>query len=359
MEALIPSRRKAAWSLLLLLSVANMATAATIKVLSFNVAGIPVVHEKWPARRAEIARQLRDADYDIIGLQEMWPDKDAMALFHESGYPFYARYPSLGGTGLMILSRHPIMEIRERPFSCFPPAAWTVYQGETLSTKGVLMARVRTPSGELDVYDTHLVADYPTLDYSAVRTAQVFELAETIAGLSGGRPHIVLGDLNTGPGDAEYEAARKILGLSDACRTGEMEHCPDHARGTRIDHVLYSPGLKALGRGRLPYDLPPGIGPTPLSDHPGIWAELGPAASALSVSGQARAGALAEMEAFLDRSLKRLYSDRKWWSWLPLYGTVHWLSYGREIAAMEAVRFRVQSAALVAGRSQNRQNTPR
>ncbi len=358
MDSFINGILATARSLVAVAFVANMATAATIKVLSFNVAGIPVVHEKWASRRAEIARRLKGSPYDIVGLQELWPDKDAMSLFRDSGYPYYARYPSLGGTGLMILSRYPIIDIRERPFSCFPPAAWTVYQGETLSTKGVIMARVRTPSGELDVYNTHLVADYPTHDYSAVRTAQVFELAETVAGLSGDRPHIILGDLNTGPGDAEYEAARNILGVSDACITGEIEHCPDHARGTRIDHVLFSPGLKALARGRLPFDLPPGIGPTPLSDHPGIWAEFGPTNSAVAPTPASRARALSEMEAFLDRSLKRLYSDRKWWSWVPLYGSLHWLSYGKEIAALEAVRFRVQSAALVAGRSQNRQNTP-
>lgn len=335
--------------------VAKISTYGTIKVLTLNVAGIPLIHEKWRSRRAEIARRLHESPYDIVGLQEMWPDKDAMSLFRESGYPFYARYPSLGGTGLMILSRYPISEVKERPFSCFPPAAWTVYQGETLSTKGALLARVKLPfAGELDVYSTHLVADYPMHDYSSVRTAQVFELAETVAGFSEGRPFVVLGDLNTGPGDEEYAFAREILGASDACINAAGELCPESRRRLRIDHVLASPGLKVLSAGRLPFDRPPGIGATPLSDHPGIWAELTPGTGVAPAVDRARA--LEKMRSALDRAIKKLYADRKWWSWVPLYGTVHALSYGREIAAMEAVRFRIQGAAVVAASSKNRQN---
>lgn len=63
----------------------------SLKLLTFNVAGIPLMHSRWAKRRKAIARGLSEADYDIIALQEVWFDRSAKILFRDSGFAHKAR----------------------------------------------------------------------------------------------------------------------------------------------------------------------------------------------------------------------------------------------------------------------------
>ena len=314
-------------------------------LLSLNVAGIPIVHRDLPRRMEAIGRELKAGHYDIVGLQEAWRDKDAAALGAASGLAHIARYERdiLLGTGLAILSRFPILQKSQRPFTS-RPSALRFYQGESVANKGVLMARVQTPEGELDVYDAHLIAGYPDFRYRTLRLTQVFELAEAMDEWSPGRAVVLLTDLNAGPGDSEYEILKDLLGLDDACRLKDTELCPDPGRTKRIDHVLLPLGkLKRTGKPALVNDPP-----YRYSDHQGVAALLEPKALALRRKPHARhrAEALEDIEAAIATMLESMARRRRERAWLPAYGFVFALRYDHQAAYLTALRDRVHSQLL-------------
>ena len=272
-------------SLSVLLLVASLARAAdaplkTIRVVTFNAAGIPLVHRGIYRRTEEAGKALAALGADIVGLQETWRNVDAEAIERGAGLPYKARVPRLYAfrTGLTILSRWPILTVEETAFSSVRPSLRHVTEGEFMASKGFLRAVVATPWGELDVYAAHTLADYTEVQYHLLRLTELYELSETILDRSKGRPFVILGDLNSGRGDREYDAFLNLLGLSDACEAGGQELCPDADHAPRIDHILL-PG--PVARGRKVLDAPIAGTELHLSDHPGFAADLPRAVMAL------------------------------------------------------------------------------
>lgn len=332
---------------LLLAAWAAAAPVDGFSVLSYNVGGIPVIHPRVAERMRAIAPLL--GEYDVVGLQEAWRDKDSEALWRGSGLSDYARYQRdvAIGTGLSILSRFPIIEKRQRRFS-LRPSALRVYQGEWPANKGVLMVRLQTPKGRVDVYDTHLIADYENARYRTIRLAQVFELAEFVRETSGDAPFVLLGDLNAAPGDRAFELLKDLLGARDVCR-GRVCEDPMHER--RIDHVL-------LPEGRVPLEprvtftepIPGSRPPLAYSDHAGISARVGWQALKLRSKPDARLrrAALEDIGEALALMSARMAERRRARSWIPLYGLLLSLRYDKQNAHLTEVRDRVESARLKA-----------
>ena len=214
-------------SVLALLLGSGLAAAAPrpssepARLLTFNVAGLPFIHPRWQLRLHAVARRLKDAPYDVVALQEIWRDKDSRALAAESGFPYSARYDRNleMGTGLLILSRWPILEKHEVHFTC-RPSILRFPQGESIANKGALMVRVDAPGGPLDVWTAHLISDYPDARYRTLRLTQLFEFAEAVDRLSRGRPTVVLGDFNMTPEDTEYGLFADLL-RSEERRVGK------------------------------------------------------------------------------------------------------------------------------------------
>ena len=118
------------WLFLALLAPRPSCAAPLLKALTYNVNGIPIVTPHWTQKRDAIGRKLREGGYDLIALQEVWFDSDALALAEASGLTYHARYGrSISiGTGLAILSRYPILEKHERAFTCRPSAIrWPIF----------------------------------------------------------------------------------------------------------------------------------------------------------------------------------------------------------------------------------------
>lgn len=305
--------------------------ALALKVLSFNIAGIPYVHPGLDERVEKIGPQL--GAYDVVAVQEAWLDKDARRLSELSGLPESARYQRelAIGTGLAILSRWPIVEKKQLSFTCRPSAA-RFYQGEWPANKGALMARIQTPKGRLDVYNTHLIAGYADSPYRTLRLAQVFELAEFIRENSRDTPFILLGDLNSGPRDRAYGILKDLLGLQDVC---ERTAC-------RIDHVM-------LPKGRVrarAYETLSG-----LSDHDAMAAELDWSALRLRLrpDRRDRLGALEDVETAMQGLIELLARRRRARSWIPGYGFLMGLRYDRQTRLVAWVRDRAASARLAGG----------
>lgn len=328
--------------LLLAAALAGAAEPAprTIKVLTFNAAGIPVVHPRLAARLEGSGRAIASEGVDIAGLQELWRDKDSAALAAASGLPHAARFHRRLAirTGLTILSRWPVVAAEERAFSAVRPSLRHLAQGELAAGKGFLFARVAAPWGELDVYSAHTLADYPEARYHLLRMTELFELAEGVLELSRGRPFVVLGDLNSGHGDREYDLFLDLLGLSDPCAPAGKEACGDPRRAKRIDHVLVPSG-RLDARARRAFD-------ASLSDHFAYEADLPRALMSLRAKPDPRRrdAALRVVAEEAEAGAERLEAEGRRRGWIPFYGSFISARYARQAARLRAIRERAASA---------------
>lgn len=215
------------------LSWAGQGDAGAVSVLTFNAAGIPFIDLTRAARMAAIADRLGRGAYDLALFQEVWLDRDANTLAKGGGFPFSARR-SKGpiGNGLLILSRFPVSSWAYRPYSVKFPGSKDDWIG-----RGALAARLQTPFGDWDVYDTHL-SHVPSA--AVARMVQLFELSRFIEEFSSGRPFLLAGDFNFPPHSAEAEVLRGLLGLEDVCLAERADSCGATSRGTsrRVDYLL-------------------------------------------------------------------------------------------------------------------------
>ncbi len=326
-----------------------------LKVLTFNVAGIPLAHPHWGKRLSAIIAGLKDSSYDLVALQEVWRNKDARRIIREAGYPYHARGgDGFIGNGLLLLSRFEVLQSDHETFTSFPRARHKVTQGEAIARKGILFARIAVPGGELDVYDTHLVADYPSDSYLTIRLAQGFELFEAVSRRSQGRPVLILGDFNTMPGDAEYRLITGLIGLRDACVSEGVERCEDSLRTGRVDHVMLLKGpVQADARLDFSGNIP-GAKAVPYSDHRGIAATLGPALLRQKlIPGPGTLAALREVDLRVDLFINVLNEHATTRTWIPIYGFVHYLAYNRILEPLLAVHQRITTALILGGRAKS------
>ena len=342
-------------TLIAVLLAASLAEAAepprtSIRVVTFNAAGIPLIHPRIGRRMPAAGAALAEAGADIVALQETWRNLDAAALAAASGLPHAARVPRLFAfrTGLTILSRWPILSKEESFFSSVRPSLRHVTQGETVPSKGFLRAVVATPWGELDVYAAHTLADYPEVRYHLLRLTELYELSEAILDRSRNRPFVVLGDLNAGRGDREYDLFLDLVGLRDVCEDAGRELCPDPRHSPRIDHVLVPASVPARGRTILDAPLAGVEPPLRFSDHDGFAADLPRALMSARARPDPvkRAAALRAVETTLSAAVERLAARKRRGAWIPLYGAFLSARYERQIVRLSAIRERALSAAV-------------
>jgi endonuclease/exonuclease/phosphatase family metal-dependent hydrolase len=322
-----------------------------LKALTFNAAGIPIVHSYWNERRASIGEKLREGQYDLVVLQETWFDKDALALAESAGLTYYTRYERniSFGTGLTILSRYPIIEKHQRPFTCRPSALrWM--SGESVANKGILMVRVQTPQGPLDVYTAHLTAQYPEAKYRTLRWSQIYELSEMVMEFSAGRPFLIMGDLNTAPEEPGYKLLIDLLGLEDACMDKGKDVCgvtvaEDNAR---IDHILGPRGPGRFGAAHTAFS-----GNLPgtkiaYSDHLALEDEIDSRIMSrrLNPDSKARGAALQTIESSIDRMTAAMVARLLARSWIPVYGVLLVTRYEHQIAQLAEIGARAESARI-------------
>lgn len=330
--------------LTVLLLAATLAGAAapapkTISVLTFNAAGIPLVHAGVARRMKAAGRAVAEGGYDVVGLQELWFDKDSAAFAAAAGLPHAARVDRRFAfrSGLTILSRWPIVASEERAFSTVRPSLRHLFRGETVPSKGFLFARIATPWGELDAYDAHTLADYRGTTYRLLRMTELFELAEGVRELSEGRPFVILGDLNSGHGDRDFDLFLDLLGLADPCAPAGRESCGDPRRPKRIDHVLVPGRLDAKARIALDPSM---------SDHSAFAVDLPRSFMALRArpDPKKREAALRAVEEEMTAAIERLGARKQESAWIPLYGAFLAARYDLQAARLAAIRERAVTA---------------
>jgi endonuclease/exonuclease/phosphatase family metal-dependent hydrolase len=239
-----------------------------------------------------IGSQLPALGLDVAAFQEVWT-ADARRSLVEAGrraglVHAWHRRASLGGSGLVVLSRAAIAESRFEAFALrgFPHRVW---HGDYHGGKGFCVLRFASAQGAFTLIDTHLHAQYTDDahdDVHAHRVGQVVQLAAAIAALPG--PVIATGDFNMREGRPEYAVFTGLTGMRDAAvelsrrefttlASNPYRIARDATLEERIDYVFTRDGdgerVRARSLERI-FDRPPGVGPAAYSDHAGLLAEL-------------------------------------------------------------------------------------
>ncbi|MDX3542911.1 RNA repair domain-containing protein [Streptomyces europaeiscabiei] len=249
--------------------------AESVRVLTWNT-----LWDRYDAdlidsagRRPLLLRALREAEVDVIALQEVEAEVLAMLLrepWVRAGWTLGTdpRGRDVDACGLLLLSRLPV---REAAFHALGPH------------KAVTSVVVETATRPLVVAATHLSSDHSE-NGAGRRTAELARIAEGLAALDADL--VLLGDFNDG-GDTP----QVTLGMRDAW---SETHGPDDGtptfdpganplaavssltgRASRLDRVL----VRGQGLGVRSAELY-GDAPSPdglyVSDHYGVRAEVGP-----------------------------------------------------------------------------------
>ncbi|CAO3571394.1 unnamed protein product [Mortierella alpina] len=195
-----------------------------ISVLTLNCWGLFSRHRKHRIRA--IGTHLLDPThgYDIVGLQEVWEHTDFLILqdLTKDVFPYAKHWTSgLFGSGLVVLSKHPILSTSLRRFALNgDPMA--IHRGDWWDGKSCASAVLAHPIvGEIEVFNTHLHATYHeagTPDpYLGCRLVQAWEMAglfRTACAL--GRHVIALGDFNSAPNTLVIKLLTQFGGLTDS-----------------------------------------------------------------------------------------------------------------------------------------------
>lgn len=250
-------------TLLLVPASARAEEPPSLRVISWNVWGVPFVSAEREARVRQIGPSIAALHPDVVLLQELWSEADAQLVIRalaDAGLTHQThgasdRFAAFGSSGLLIAANRPLRSVDHLEYEL---GRWphTPYHLDWLSRKSALSAVIDTPGGSLVLVNTHWQAAYRTGNYAPVRAAQALELCEWLREREA--PHLLLaGDFNVGGDERATDLLTQRLRLVEL--TGEPGLDRIFAAGVRLDRVqrdLDQP-LKLTG-GVL----------TRLSDHP-------------------------------------------------------------------------------------------
>ncbi|XP_041972796.1 putative neutral sphingomyelinase [Aricia agestis] len=234
----------------------------TLNLFTLNCWGIPLVSKNRKERIKAIATYLINASHNIVCLQEIWSEADFIFLQEELRiclpYSHYF-YSGVLGSGLCVFSKWPIQDVF---FHQWPLNGYIhkIHHGDWFGGKGVGLCRIKTNDILINVYCTHLHAEYHEDDmYLAHRVLQAYSTAEFVnltkdpADIS-----ILAGDLNTAPGDLSFRLITELPELRDPFIERHVDNdnegtCDNinnsysdpkmvkvNPGGKRIDHILYN-----------------------------------------------------------------------------------------------------------------------
>lgn len=344
------------------------------RVLSLNVWGVPTAMAR-AERMAAIGRQVSTMDLDVVALQEVFDQADRetlLAHIDRAALPYDYYFASgLVGSGLMILARHPIVDASFHRYR-LSSRPERILEGDFYAGKGIGLARLQTPSGLVDVYNTHVLAQYkPDAEdeYPAHRASNLYEAARFIDAGSTETPAILCGDLNVRPDQLGYRLITDLAVLTDTfaqANPGDpgYTYVPDNPyademSAQRIDYVLVQGGSQigweVQSAAVAMNDRPPGeAGLLAYSDHYGVLVSLrmnDVSSPAAAPEPQAVNQSLDELSTLLDQAINDA-EDRN---------RSHLVQAGIGLAAAPAVNLagrRLQSRAQKTGRVLRYLGTP-
>jgi endonuclease/exonuclease/phosphatase family metal-dependent hydrolase len=259
-----------AFAAALVASSALRAEPARLRVLTWNVWGLPAFSTNLEARMAALPDAIAKLDPDLVLLQEIWAESDGLTVkqgLERHGYRHtsHLAHTEYGMTGLFTASRLPLKPVGFRPFAS-GRIGHSIWHLEWIASKGVGSFLVQTPLGEVQVQNTHLQAQYETDAYDAERLSQVSEIALMQKGAA--LPLVLGGDFNTGSEELPRKALLDLISLRDTTPS------------PRPDTIFVRDGstvsIRLVESRELPIEavkLQNGV-IAPLSDHPAVVADL-------------------------------------------------------------------------------------
>ena len=197
-----------------------MLESLTLNILTLNIWGIWFSRDQNLRLRA-LCATFEHRKEDILCLQEVWQASDRAFVVEEArkqGYIYSAYFASRGvGSGLLVLSIFPIIETQFKQFEVRGRAD-RVYYGDYIAGKGIGLARIRTPAGIVDVYNTHTIAQYQPDEkdeFRAHRRTQHYEISQFIATHTIDNPVILTGDFNMRPDQPNHQLITTLANLTD------------------------------------------------------------------------------------------------------------------------------------------------
>lgn len=261
-----------------------MASAKPFRVLMYNVWNLPsyLTDGNSRARAAKIAPLLSAGRYDVIVLNEAFLNKDELVSQLAESHPHRVRlgrqWYTAFDSGLLLLSRYPILRSAAEHYA--------MRRGvDFWAAKGVVFASIKTPSGIVNVYGTHMQAGAAP-SHQAARMSQSAQLAAFVLRTAErGCPIIACGDMNMGRTldptfarhsghyvSAEDAKARHEAFVLLLARAGLREVIPEDGNREDILHFLVRDLPKDSPAPRVSYE-PWATGE--LSDTPAVLCEFG------------------------------------------------------------------------------------
>lgn len=228
-----------------------------LRILTLNCWGLPFFSRDRRERVEAIGNALISLNIDLAAFQEVsnQDDRDLLhSLASKAGLAYSHHAPSIFPGSLYYLSRYPIIDtgfwyyrLNGRPHDFIRP--------DYYARKGLALARVELPIGNLDFYNTHLIAPYLEIGddvYAHHRVAQAVEAARIIRERSQTVPALLAGDLNATPQSMSYLTLRRLADLRDSFSdanpddpgitvTTDIPYIPVHVP-ERIDYILLRDG---------------------------------------------------------------------------------------------------------------------
>ncbi|KAF9978120.1 phospholipase C type enzyme [Actinomortierella ambigua] len=201
-------------------------STAQLSVLTLNCWGLKFVSKEREDRLAAIGRYISDSarHYDIVGLQEVWVYDDYVKIRDtcRNVLPYTKHwYSGVLGSGLVVLSRFPIVSTTMRRFA-LNGDPFMITHGDWFVGKCVVSAVIAHPTcGEIEVFNTHLHAGYDPVGtpdrYLGCRVGEAWEMASLVkAASTQGRHVISLGDYNSAPDALVIKLLTLHGGLTDS-----------------------------------------------------------------------------------------------------------------------------------------------
>eukprot|EP01121_Diplochlamys_sp_Union-15-3_P018078 TRINITY_DN6507_c0_g1_i1.p1 TRINITY_DN6507_c0_g1~~TRINITY_DN6507_c0_g1_i1.p1 ORF type:complete len:362 (-),score=26.67 TRINITY_DN6507_c0_g1_i1:13-1098(-) len=224
-----------------------------LRVFTLNCWGLPdlitgrlkgIKKPKRTERIINISNEL--GNYDIVGLQEVWMKQDREVLRQKAkkyGLVHCHYYKSfMLGSGLLLLSRYPIVQTAFLRYS-LNGKPQRILHGDWYVGKGVGMATIKTPMGDVDCFITHLIASYTEIqekeEYYLHRLLQTLELIEFVNSRSKSPLTIILGDFNWEPESLGYQILRNVGGYNDCFYDVNPKLNGFTCDNKRIDYIFY------------------------------------------------------------------------------------------------------------------------
>ncbi len=209
-------------------------TPVRLSVATLNVWALPWrLAQDTEGRVEAIGRRFASLDSDLLMLQEVWTDWASAHLVETGRAAGFAHVwrpaRARGGSGLLLLSRRPLLETRFQRFQ-LAGLPQNFHHGDYHGGKGFVLARVDTPLGPVAVLNTHLHAQYDPDDgdiYVGHRTGQAVEIAAALRNVR--EPVLAAGDFNVREGRPEYRVLTGLSGLRDLAVEGDRRQ--DTVRG--------------------------------------------------------------------------------------------------------------------------------